>query len=76
VAPGPALGEDASLQVGPESDWRLACCSCAPIDAITAGPPMATPTATPVPMADWPVAFVLNVTVGPCVGCLESLHWL
>jgi hypothetical protein len=55
VAPGPASGEDASLQVGPESDWRLACCSCALVDAITAGPPMVTPTATPVPMVDWPM---------------------
>jgi hypothetical protein len=56
------------MQVGPESDWRLACCSCAPVDAITADPPMVTPTATPIPMADWPVTFVLNVTVGPCAG--------
>jgi hypothetical protein len=54
VAPGPASGEGASLQVGPESDWRFACCSCAPVDAITVGPPMATPTTTPVPTADWP----------------------
>jgi hypothetical protein len=21
------------------------------------------------------MTFVLNVTVGPCAGCLESLHW-
>jgi hypothetical protein len=73
VAPGPASGEDASLQVGPESDWRFACCSCAAFDAIT-GPPMVTPTATPVPMVDWTMTFVLNATVGPCAGCLESLH--
>jgi hypothetical protein len=71
VAPRLASGEDASLQVGPESDWRLACCSCAPVDAITAGPPMATPVLT----VDCPVTFVLNVTVGPCAGYLESLHW-
>jgi hypothetical protein len=75
VAPRPASGEDASLQVGPESDWRLACCSYAPVGAITTGPPMATLTATPVSTVDWPVTFVLNVTYGPCVGCLESLHW-
>jgi hypothetical protein len=52
VAPGPTSGEDTSLQVGPESDWRLACCSYAPVDAITAGPPMVTSTATPVPAVD------------------------
>jgi hypothetical protein len=75
VAPGPTLGEDASLQVGPESDWRLACCSCAPVDAITIGLPMVMPTATPIPTVNWPVTFVLNVNVGPCAGCLESLHW-
>jgi hypothetical protein len=66
MAPGPASGEDTSLQVGPESDWRLACCSCVPVHAITADPPMVTPTATPVPAVDWPVTFILNVTVGPC----------
>jgi hypothetical protein len=75
VAPGPALGEGASLQVGLESDWRFACCSCVPVDAITTGLPMAMLTATPVPMADWPMTFVLNVTTGSCAGCLESLHW-
>jgi hypothetical protein len=75
VAPGPASGKDASLQVGPESDWRLACCSCASVDAITAGPPMVTSTASPIPTVDWPVTFVLNVTVGSCAGCLESLQW-
>jgi hypothetical protein len=74
VAPGPASGEDASLQVGPEFDWRSAHCSCAPVDAVTVGPPMVTPTATPVSAADWPVTSVLNVFVGPCAGCLESLH--
>jgi hypothetical protein len=74
VAPRPASGEDASLQVGLESDWRLAYCSCAPVDAITAGPPMVMLTATPITTVDWPMPFVLNVTVGPCAGCLESLH--
>jgi hypothetical protein len=68
MALGPASGEDAILQVGPESDWRLDRCSCAPIAAITAGPPMAMPTAMPTPTADWPVTIVLNVTVGPCAG--------
>jgi hypothetical protein len=52
MAPGPASGEDASLQVGPESDWRLDHCFRAPVAAITAGPPMTTPTAVPIPMAD------------------------
>jgi hypothetical protein len=75
VAPGLALEEDASLQVGPESDLRLACCSCAPVDAITASPPMVMPSASPIPTAGWPVTIILNVTVGPCAGCLESLHW-
>jgi hypothetical protein len=75
VAPGPASGKDASLQVGPESDWRLAYYSCAPVDAITVGPSMVTPTVMPVSMVDWPVTFVLNVTVGSCAGYLELLHW-
>jgi hypothetical protein len=56
------------------SDW-LACCSCAPVDAITTGPPMVTLTATSVSTVDWPVTFVLNVIDGPCAGCLEALHW-
>jgi hypothetical protein len=68
VAPGPASGEDASLQVGPESDWRLDRCSCTPVDAITVGPLMVMPTTTPIPTADWPVTIVLNVTIGPCTG--------
>jgi hypothetical protein len=75
VAPGPASGEGASLQVGLESDWRLACCSYVPVDVINVGSPMVMPTATPTPTVDWLVTFVLNVTVGPCAGCLESLHW-
>jgi hypothetical protein len=68
MAPGPASGEDASLQVGPESDWRLDRCSCAPVAAITIGPPMAMPTVMPTPTANWSVTIVLNVTVGPCAG--------
>jgi hypothetical protein len=75
VAPGPTSEEDVSLQVGPESDWWLACCSYAPVDVITVGTPMVMPTATPISTADRPVTFVLNVTVGPCAGCLELLHW-
>jgi hypothetical protein len=51
MAPGPASGEDASLQVGPESDWWLDRCSYAPVAAITTGPPMAMPTATPISTA-------------------------
>jgi hypothetical protein len=74
VAPEPALGEDASLRVGPEFDWRSARCSCAPVDAVTVGLPMVMPTATPAPKVDWPVTSVLDVFIGPCVGCLESLH--
>ena len=75
MAPGPTSGEDESLHVGPESNWRLDRCFCAPVAAITVGPPMAMPTVAPIPMADWPVTIVLNGTVGPSVGCLESLHW-
>jgi hypothetical protein len=68
VAPGPASGEDASLHVGPESDWRLDCCSCVPVDAITASLPMSMSTSMPIPTADWPVTIVLNVTNRPCAG--------
>jgi hypothetical protein len=75
VAPGPASEEDVSLQVGPESDWWLACCTCAPVDVITTGLPMVMPSALPIPTDDWPVSIVLNVIVGPCAGHLESLHW-
>jgi hypothetical protein len=35
---------------------------------------MVTPTVMPAPATDWPVTSVLNVFVGPCAGCLESLH--
>jgi hypothetical protein len=31
-------------------------------------------TAMPTPAADWPVTSELNIFVGPCAGCLESLH--
>jgi hypothetical protein len=74
VAPGPASKEDVSLQVGLESDWWLACCTCAPVDVITVGPPMVMSSASPFPTTDWPVTIVLNVTVGPCAGHLESVH--
>jgi hypothetical protein len=52
AAPGPTLGEDTSLQVGPKLDWRLACRFRAFADVITASPPLDTPTATSVPAAD------------------------
>jgi hypothetical protein len=52
VAPGPASGEDTSLQVGPKFDWRLARYFRALADVITASPPSVTPTITPVPAAD------------------------
>jgi hypothetical protein len=71
VAPGPASGEETSLQVGLESEWQSSCCSSGLVGAINAGPPMAMPTVTPVPPADLPVTFI---TARPCVGCLESLH--
>jgi hypothetical protein len=60
VALGPASGEDASLQVGPESYWWLACHSCAPVDAIAVGPLMVTPTAMPVFTVDRPVTLVFS----------------
>jgi hypothetical protein len=52
VAPGPTLGEDTSLQVGPKLGWRLACRFCALADVITASPPSVTPTAMSVPATD------------------------
>jgi hypothetical protein len=52
VAPGPASGEDTSLQVGPKLDCRLARCFCALAGEITASPPLNTPTTTPAPAAD------------------------
>jgi hypothetical protein len=58
--------------VGPEFDWWSARCPFALVDAVSAGPPMATPTATPAPMVDWSVTSVYNVFVGPCAGCLKS----
>jgi hypothetical protein len=51
VAPGPASGEDTSLQVGPKLDCRLARCFRALDDVITASPPSVTPTTTSVPAA-------------------------
>jgi hypothetical protein len=60
VAPGPASGGDTILLVGPESYWWLACCSCAPVDAVAAGPPMVTPTAMPVFTVDRPVTLALS----------------
>jgi hypothetical protein len=52
VAPGPASGEDTSLQVGPKLDCRLVCCFRALAGVITASPPSVMPNATPVPVAD------------------------
>jgi hypothetical protein len=51
VAPGPASGEDTSLQVGPKLVWRLAR-RFRVSDVITASPPSVTPTSTSVPAAD------------------------
>jgi hypothetical protein len=55
------------------TDWLVA--SARLFGAITVGPPMVTPTATPIPVAGWPVTSALDVFVGPRAGCLESLHW-
>jgi hypothetical protein len=52
VAPGPTLGEDTSLQVGPKLDWRLARCFRALAVVIAASLPSITPTVMPVPAAD------------------------
>jgi hypothetical protein len=52
VAPGPTLGEDTSLQVGPKLDWRLVRRFRAFADVITASPPSVMPTAISVPSAD------------------------
>jgi hypothetical protein len=52
VVPGPTLGEDTSLQVGPKLDWRLARRFRALADVITASLPSVTPTATSVPADD------------------------
>jgi hypothetical protein len=52
VAPGPASGEDTSLQLGPKLDWRLVHRFRAFADVITASLPSDTPTATSFPAAD------------------------
>jgi hypothetical protein len=52
VAPGPALGEDTSLQVGPKLDWRLVRRFCAFANIISVSPPSDTPIAASVPAAD------------------------
>jgi hypothetical protein len=72
VAPGPASGEDTSLQVGPKLDCRLVRCFCALAGVITASPPLVTPTATPVPATDWAMTSALNGFVGPCAGWLDT----
>jgi hypothetical protein len=73
MSPGPALGEEMSLQVGPKLDWRLAHCFCALADTISASPPSFTPTVTPVPVADRPMVSALDGFAGPCVGCLNTV---
>jgi hypothetical protein len=60
VAPEPASVEDTILLVGPESYWRLACRSCAPIDAVVVGPPMVLSTAMSVFTVDRPVTVTLS----------------
>ena len=72
MAPGPALGEDASLQVGPESDWRLDHCFYASVAANIAGPPVAMPTVVSIPTADWPMTVVLNGTCWAMRGAASS----
>jgi hypothetical protein len=50
VPPGPTLGEDTSLQVGPKLDWRAV--SVRFPDVIIVSPPSVTPTATSIPAAN------------------------
>jgi hypothetical protein len=52
VAPGPTLGEDTSLHVGPKLDWGLVRRFRAFADVITTNPPSVTPTAMSVPADD------------------------
>ena len=52
MALDPTSGEDASLQVGPESVWWLDRYFRAPVAAITDVPSMAMPTVVPIPTAD------------------------
>jgi hypothetical protein len=73
VAPGPASGEDTSLQVGPKLDHRLAHCFRALTDIIIASPSLVTPTVTPVLAADRPVSSSLDGFAGPCTGCLDTV---
>jgi hypothetical protein len=49
-----------TLLVGPESYWRLAYCSCVPVDAVAAGPPMVTSAAMPVFTVDRPMTLALS----------------
>jgi hypothetical protein len=72
VAPGPASGEGTSLQVGPKLDRRLARRFRALADIITVSPPSVTSTATPVPVANWPVTSALDGFTGPRAGCLGT----
>jgi hypothetical protein len=56
----PASGEDTTLLVGLESYWWLACCSCAPNDAVAAGPPMVMPVAMTAFTVDRPMTLALS----------------
>jgi hypothetical protein len=72
VALGPALGEGTSLQVGPKLDQRLARCFRALADIINVSPTSVTSTATPVPVANWPVTSALDGFIGPRAGCFGT----
>jgi hypothetical protein len=72
VAPGPALGEGTSLQVGPKLDRRLARRFRALADIITVSPPSVTSTAMPVPAANWPVNSALDGFTRPRAECLGT----
>jgi hypothetical protein len=73
--PGPPQGRMRAYRWGQSLTGDRLAAPCAPIDAVTVGLPMVTLTTTPTLATDWPVTSVLNVFVGPCAGCLESLHW-
>jgi hypothetical protein len=72
VAPGPTLGEDTSLQVGPKLGWRLARRFCLLADVITASPPSVMSTATSVPVTDSPAAPTHDGFTGPRARCLDT----
>jgi hypothetical protein len=72
MAPGLALGEGTSLQVGPKLDSRLARRFRALADIITVSPPSVTSTIMLVPAANWHVTSALDGFTGPCAGCLGT----